>query len=247
MTGMLASVTSHDEAALVLNEGVDIIDLKNPYKGALGALETNLVADIVKSMQGVISTSATVGDIAPDDPNLFDSIINMANTGVDYVKVGLFASTPPDCFIQAINKASRQNIDLIIVLFAEDVSNLDSLKVLMKSNIKGLMLDTKNKSDKNLSSLINIQALAEFVRIAKSYNLLTGLAGSLRYEDIEELLTIEPDYLGFRGALCSEHDRVKSINPGQIRKIRNAIPQDKIINYDNRDYEEEVLSNGTVA
>ncbi len=247
MTGMLASVTSIPEANIVLNEGVDIIDLKNPYEGALGALETNIVAAIVNSVNGIIPTSATIGDIEPDDPNLSERIINMANTGVDFVKAGLFDIYPPDYFIQAINESARQNVDLIVVLFAENLSDLDSLKVLLESNIKGVMLDTINKSDKNLCSLIEFQVLDEFVRLAKSYNLLTGLAGSLRFENINSLLSLEPDYLGFRGALCSGHNRVKSIDPIQIRKIRNEIPRQKIINYDNREYEEETLINGTVA
>ena len=38
MTGMLASVNSVAESLLVLSAGVDIIDLKQPALGALGAL-----------------------------------------------------------------------------------------------------------------------------------------------------------------------------------------------------------------
>lgn len=247
MTGMLASVTSLNEAVLVLKEGVDIIDMKNPYKGALGALETTLVSNIVNSVNGLIPTSATIGDVEPDDPDLSRYIYDMANTGVDYVKVGLFSNLPSDTFIQVINESARHNIKLIVVLFAENLSSLDLLKGLMNSNIKGLMLDTKNKSDKNLCSLINKQLLGEFIRIAKSYGLLTGLAGSLRYENIVPLLDIRPDYLGFRGALCSGHNRVQSIDPVQIKKIRKAIPQQKIINFDNDQYRTEMLNNGTVA
>jgi uncharacterized protein (UPF0264 family) len=247
MTGMLASVTSIEEASLVMNEGVDIIDLKNPYKGALGALETNTVAEIVASVDGVIPTSATVGDIEPNDSSLYDSIINMANTGVDFVKVGLFDNHATRQFIQVVNNAAKQNIKLIVVLFAENISSLNSLDELMESDIKGVMLDTKNKSDKNLCSLLNLQVLDEFVRMAKAHGLLTGLAGSIRLEDIEDLLDIKPDYLGFRGALCSEHDRVKSIDSTQINKIRNAIPQQKIIDYDNRVCNEKVLIDGAVA
>ena len=88
MTGMLASVTSIEEAEMVLNAGVDIIDIKNPLKGALGALDIKGVKNIVQKVNGAIPTSATVGDINPDDPNLLDAIFTMASTGVDFVKVG---------------------------------------------------------------------------------------------------------------------------------------------------------------
>ncbi len=247
MTGMLASVASIDETRLVLNEGVDIIDLKNPHDGALGALDNSVVSEIVASINGKVLTSATVGDIEPDNESLYDNVIAMANTGVDFVKVGLFDKYPTKHFIRVINDAAKKNINLIIVLFAENISTLSSLEELMDSNIKGVMLDTKNKADKNLCSLLDYQLLDEFVQMAKSYGLLTGLAGSIGYEDIKFLLNIEPDYLGFRGALCSGHDRVKSIDPAQVKKIRNAIPKQKIINYDNKEYQKEELSNGAVA
>ena len=46
---MLASVTSVDEALIALDAGVDMIDLKNPSTGALGALDPALVKDIVEA------------------------------------------------------------------------------------------------------------------------------------------------------------------------------------------------------
>ncbi|MFT5395733.1 MAG: hypothetical protein ACI85N_000921 [Gammaproteobacteria bacterium] len=247
MTGMLASVTSVEEAQLVLKEGVDIIDLKNPEQGALGALETHVVSSIVESISGTILTSATVGDIEPNNPSLYERIVSMANTGVDYVKVGLFDDHANACFIEVLNQAANQNIKIIVVLFAENYTGLASLEDLMKSDISGVMLDTKNKTDKNLLSLLNCQELDEFVRLAKSHGLVTGLAGSLRYVDIASLLDIKPDYLGFRGALCSENNRVKSIETKNITKIRKAITQQKSINYADVEYRDEVLSNGTMA
>ena len=47
MTGMLASVATLAEARLVEESGVDIIDLKNPAEGALGALPLAEVVRIV--------------------------------------------------------------------------------------------------------------------------------------------------------------------------------------------------------
>ena len=121
MTGMLASVTSVEEANLVLNGRVDIIDLKDPSMGALGALDTKVVAEIVASIDGAVLTSATVGDIEPDDPSLKNKITGMANTGVDFVKVGLFDSRVTNRFIQVVNQAAGQGFKLFVVLFAENI------------------------------------------------------------------------------------------------------------------------------
>ena len=44
MTRMLASVCTIKEAQIVLREGVDIIDLKDPKSGALGALDLDTIS-----------------------------------------------------------------------------------------------------------------------------------------------------------------------------------------------------------
>ena len=50
MTLMLASVTNPAEAEAVRLGGADIIDLKDPAKGALGALDADVAASIVRSV-----------------------------------------------------------------------------------------------------------------------------------------------------------------------------------------------------
>ena len=46
MTGFLASVSSVEEARLVRSLGADVIDLKDPARGALGALDEDSVRAI---------------------------------------------------------------------------------------------------------------------------------------------------------------------------------------------------------
>ena len=55
---------------------------------------------------------------------------------------------------------------------------------------------------------------------------MAGLAGSLEAPDVPRLLLLEPDYLGFRGALCVGRDRTARIDPGSIAVIRELIPFD---------------------
>ena len=63
MSQLLASVNSLSEALLVADIGVDIIDLKQPVHGALGALTVTEVGEIVRTLQGRYPISATVGDL----------------------------------------------------------------------------------------------------------------------------------------------------------------------------------------
>jgi len=54
---------------------------------------------------------------------------------------------------------------------------------------------------------------------------LCGLAGSLRLDDIATLMPYKADYLGFRGALCEQHQRVGQLNQAAIIQIKQAIAQ----------------------
>ena len=59
--------------------------------------------------------------------------------------------------------------------------------------------------------------------LTKKETLICGLAGSLRLENIAELLPFDADYLGFRGALCNQHNRVGELDLNALEQIRTAI------------------------
>ena len=62
-TKILASIKSFNEAMLVLNKGIDIIDFKNPALGTLGALPIDKIKSCLKVIPSEQLTSATIGDI----------------------------------------------------------------------------------------------------------------------------------------------------------------------------------------
>lgn len=60
--------------------------------------------------------------------------------------------------------------------------------------------------------------MSAFVAAVRRQGLLSGLAGSLRSEDLDPLLALDPDYLGFRGALCGGN-RTGAIQPEAVRAL----------------------------
>jgi uncharacterized protein (UPF0264 family) len=223
MTGMLASVNSLAEALLVLSADVDIIDLKQPALGALGALEIATVKQIVTGINGRCPVSATIGDLPMQPDPVFNAVKAMAETGVDYIKIGFF---PGDDWQGTINKLSiltQKNRVLIAVLFADTQPDFTIVHLLKEAGFIGVMLDTMNKKKGSLTKLMTKMEIAQFVTQAKALQLLCGLAGSLRLEDIPELMSYQPDYLGFRGALCQEQNRVGRLNKQAVIQIKNAI------------------------
>jgi len=222
MTGMLASVNSVAEALQALNANVDIIDLKQPALGALGALDTALVKTIVDEIGGRCPVSATVGDLPMLPEIVFQAVQAMAATGVDYVKIGLF---PGDDWPGTLEQLATltPSMALIAVLFADTEPDFAVMEPLKNAGFNGVMIDTMNKGSGSLNQIMTKAALAQFVQLAREKNLLCGLAGSLRLEDIAGLMPYQPDYLGFRGALCLRHNRTAQLDTAAMRQIKQAI------------------------
>jgi len=222
VTRLLASVSNDREADMALTGGADIIDLKEPANGALGAVAPSIQLEVVQRVAGRCPVSATIGDLPMMADTLSRAIAGTANTGVDIVKVGLpHLQLHRDC-LQALSDNTSRGIRVVAVLFAEHRPPLRLLDELAQCGCLGVMLDTADKSSGHLRSLIDQASLAAFVRHARSLGLLSGLAGSLTIADIEPLMQLNPDYLGFRGALCESGARTERLSISALARVREA-------------------------
>lgn len=220
---MLASVNSIEEALQALSANVDIIDLKQPALGALGALTTDMVKNIVVGINRRCPVSTTVGDLPMQAEIIYQAAKAMAETGVDYIKIGFFPGADWQQTIEQLAALAQQNIALIAVLFADTQPDFSVIAALKNAGFKGVMLDTLNKNKGSLTQIMDKTDIKQFVKQVQDRQLICGLAGSLRLEDVVELVPYKPDYLGFRGALCQEHNRTAQLNKWSIIQIKRAI------------------------
>lgn len=225
MTLMLASVTNQAEAEAAQAGGADIIDLKDPAKGALGALDAGLAAQIVRSLGKHKPISAAAGSAAGAPGAIADAAAAMAAAGVDYVKAAFPRGKPAAASVRALGGHAK-NIKLIGVLFADEEPDLDLLALMAESGFTGAMLDTARKSAGRLLSHMDIAALDRFIGRCRTLGLMAGLAGSIEAPDVPRLLPLQPDYLGFRGSLCRGRAREAAIDPASVRMIRDLIPRE---------------------
>ena len=225
MTLLLASVTGPDEAALALAHGADIIDLKDASRGALGALDEHVLRASVAAIGGRRPVSAVTGDLPMDPDVITTAVARTAQTKVDYVKVGLFpGATREDC-IRAL-AALAHKTKIVGVMFADRAADNSLLRLMAETGFAGAMLDTAEKRSGRLLDQMDVATLRGFVGACREHGLMAGLAGSLEAPDVPRLLLLEPDYLGFRGALCVGRNRTASIDPEAIAIIRELIPFD---------------------
>lgn len=232
MTGMLASVRDREEAKILTACEIDILDLKDPNAGALGALPTGLVKSIVNEVNGRIPVSATVGDVPCRADVLYPKINAMAGAGVDLVKIGVFGDVSDPGVLDMLKDFSRRHVRLVLVLFAEDMPHTTGFDVFAGTGITGVMLDTREKATGTLRKKVSDQDLLQFVHNCKQAGLLCGLAGSLGVQDIGPLLRLQPDYLGFRGALCRDSRRGNHIDVDAVMRVRTLISGPGVPNFD---------------
>lgn len=223
MTLFLASVRDAGEADIALDAGADIIDAKEPSDGALGAVALDRLKAIVETVGGRKAVSATVGDLPMDAASLPAAVLERASSGVDYVKFGLFPGGDPRSSFSSL-KPLTASVRLIVVLFADCLPRFDAVAEAAALGAAGIMLDTMDKARGKLADHVALPELGAFIARAKARGLLVGLAGSLKPADVPALLTLAPDLLGFRGALC-QGNRDARLDPVSCAKLRRLIPR----------------------
>jgi len=227
MIRMLASVTNPVEAGIAVTAGADLIDLKNPDDGALGALPAGIIEACLRTVDGRRPVSATIGDLAMDPATIAAAVSRTAATGVDIVKIGIATGGDPHACIASAAEA-RGAAALVGVILADlIVPSPDLVRAMADAGFTGVMLDTGLKDGRTLRDHLPADALAAFIGQAREAGLLAGLAGSLRLADISLLAALGPSILGFRGALCQGGARRDAIDPDRVvevvRSVRNAV------------------------
>lgn len=222
---LLISPMNEKEASEAIAGGADIIDVKNPQEGALGANFPWVIKRIREITPKNIQVSCALGDV----PNLPGSIslaaLGAASLGVDYIKVGLYGfKTPKEAvfLLENVNKAAKVYNPKIKVAAAgyADAERIGALDPLLIPEIASLahidlaMIDTAIKDGKTLFNFLTAKQLEKFVDGAHKLGLEAALAGSLRKQDLPVVYGLGADVAGLRGAACTNSDR----DNGQITR-----------------------------
>ena len=83
-TKLLVSVRDADEARLALGGGADLIDVKEPSRGPLGAADAATIERVSTAVAGRVPTSAALGELRDHGP-----LATLPCGCVDYAKFGL--------------------------------------------------------------------------------------------------------------------------------------------------------------
>lgn len=234
MTKLLISVTSVEEARIAAENGADIIDLKDPRSGALGALPLptiQLIMEYMRSEQADKPVSATIGDVPMDidliesdaEPNMAERVTALAASGVDFIKIGFFEAKDYQPCLNALKPLIQTGVKLIAVLFAEYQYPDNFVNDIHQVGFAGLMLDTAHKGGQTILYYHSCNSYAALAEKVKNAGMAFGLAGSLRLQDIDQLSNLAPTYMGFRGGVCEQNSRLAALDKEKIKAIRKVL------------------------
>lgn len=209
MTKLLISVRDADEANTAISAGADIIDVKEPRLGSLGAATRQTMAEVARVVAGRVPFSIACGELLGEQETAACSIGEIS-TRINFAKLGLagcgsLADWPRK--LQQVIRHWPTSIAPVAVIYADwrlcDAPTPE--EVLLQAAALGcgaVLVDTHNKSAGNLLTHFTLEQLGLLGEKVKSQDQMFVLAGSLDQQAIESVVTLQPDFIAVRGAVC---------------------------------------------
>jgi uncharacterized protein (UPF0264 family) len=232
---LLISPTSQDEALEAIAGGADIIDVKNPKEGPLGANFPWVIKEVRAVTPRNLEVSCTIGE-APGIPGTVSlAAYGAASLGVDYIKVGLGGiktSKNATELLTNVNRAAKAcnpKIQVVAAGYADAtrigaINPLEIPELACKAGVDVAMIDTAVKDGSTLFDHLTMPELQTFVASTHGYGLKVALAGSLRKQDLPIVHGLGADIAGLRGAACVNSDRISGrITSTLVRELVEAV------------------------
>jgi (5-formylfuran-3-yl)methyl phosphate synthase len=218
---LLVSVVSGDEARHAMAGGADIIDVKDPDEGALGAPAPRVLSDVLRVVGSAAPVSVALGDL-PDLPHTAAlAARGAALSGARYVKVGLRGVRDLEravAMMRAVADAVALGGDGVSVIAATyaDAAALDPPalapeclpELVRRAGIAGALVDTFTKDGRGLYGWVSEAELTDLIDRTRRAGAIFAVAGQLRPG---ELCRVAADVVGVRSAVCRAGDRASDL------------------------------------
>jgi uncharacterized protein (UPF0264 family) len=229
---LLVSVVDGAEARAAATAGADIVDVKNPGEGSLGAPAPAVIADVRSSVPTALPVSAAIGDMPNLPGTAALAALGAAQSGATFVKVGLWGvTTEPDAV--ALLRAVREAVPGAVVVAAAyaDAARVPHAplapvllpRVAQAAHVDACLLDTAVKDGRGLLEWLSPATLTALVAEAHAAGLEVALAGALRAEDLPVIRDTGADVAGVRSAACHDGRRTGSLDAERVRALRRYV------------------------
>ena len=227
---LLVSVVDAAEARVAAAAGADIVDVKNPAEGSLGAPSPAVIADVRAAVPAELPVSAAIGDMPNLPGTAALAALGAAKSGATYVKVGLWGVSTEDEAVVLL-RAVREAVPGAVVVAAAyaDAARVAHgplapellPRVAHAAGVEMCMLDTAVKDGRGL---LEWSSPAPLVAEAHAVGLEVALAGSLRAEDLPAIRETGADIAGVRSAVCPDGRRSSPLDGALVAAMRELLP-----------------------
>ncbi|TWT31464.1 (5-formylfuran-3-yl)methyl phosphate synthase [Blastopirellula retiformator] len=226
MTQLLVSVRSAAEARAALAGGADLIDVKEPTLGSLGAAKPQVWREVIDQIDGQLSVSVALGEIS-DRGSRFDAD---SFRGASMVKFGLanmadvanwrtiatarYQQVPPECVRVAVYYVdqSRANCPPLneVLRWSREIS------------ATAVLLDTYVKDGQSLFDFVSARELAQTIAAIHAGDQLAACGGSLAEAHFSAAIEAGADVLAVRGAACAG-SRTGEVREERVAALRRSL------------------------
>jgi uncharacterized protein (UPF0264 family) len=230
---LLVSPMNLEEARSAMAGSADILDVKNPKEGSLGANFPWAIRDVANLAGGKIPVSATIGDLDYKPGTASLAALGAAVSGADYIKAGLLgiktaeqAADMLDNIVRAVKDYDQRK--KVVASAYSDFSRVGSIspmlltEVAKRSGVDVVMVDTAIKDGRSTFEFMSEQELSKFISAGQKHGMDVAIAGTIGFQDIDLLVKLNPDIIGVRGIVCGG-DRKSSIKSELVTKLKLAI------------------------
>jgi len=236
---LLVSVRDPAEVETAIAGGADVVDAKNPARGALGAVGSAVLRSLARVVAGRRELSAAVGDYRDDPVRLVDEAAAAARAGATIVKIAL----GPDLshgfdlarrLVRSLRSAGEDaapGASLVIGAYADRSSVADLTQIIdiaQRVGARGFLLDTEHKSrpdsnpPRSLFDILLPAEVARCVRAAHDAGLFFAVAGSLGLAHLNQALETGADLVGVRGTV-TDGGRNGTLSLERVRAFARAL------------------------
>lgn len=230
---LLVSPMNMEEAQAALAGGADILDVKNPKEGSLGANFPWVIRSVAELAAGRVPVSATIGDLQFKPGTASLAALGAASSGADYIKAGLLGVKTQEQAEEMLNAIVRAVKELdpgkkVVASGYSDYSRAGSISPMLlpaaafQAGADVVMMDTAIKDGRPTFDFMNEGDLADFIKLGHSLDLEVALAGSIGFPHMPALTRLQPDIIGVRGIVCGG-DRRSAVKEELVAKVKSAL------------------------
>ncbi len=219
---LLVSVVSVAEARAALRGGADVIDVKDPSRGALGAPSPAMVAEIVAEVGGAAPVSVALGDLPAASRGGLPAAQIGAARGAAFVKAGLCGDIDSAVAqLTALRDLVGPETGVVAAAYA-DAERCGALppsvlpEVVARAGIAGALVDTCVKDGRGLYAWLTPAELEDLIARTPGTFAVAGQLG------LDELTRVHADFVGVRSAVCGG-DRTGMLDAELVAQAQRAI------------------------